>query len=167
MIDEYYSKDHSVLTLPVRFNDSLEYIVFHPDLKKIIFGYYYDMSLDNVIFPEKLESIRINACFNQSLLNVIFPENFKFLEFPYHYSTIINSTPLTLDTLPDTISKIIFSGISVPINNLPPTIKEIIIIWPKINDLIFLKIPFGCKITNGYNGKENIHNKLIKNKELL
>lgn len=124
------------------FNKSMDNVNLPLKLRTIEFGYEFNQSLDNVIFPESLEIITFGHYYEQSLLNIKFPENLKKLKFKNNYST------KTMQSIPDGIEIIYLDKIVKPLDNLPITLKEIIIcndIKNKNENLI--KIPWNCVIT--------------------
>jgi hypothetical protein len=112
------------------YTHSLEGMVFPSTLKKICLGYNYSHSLTNVKFPENLEEITFRG-------NILKP---------------------TIDSLPLGIKKINLDELTIEIDNLPSSLKEIVIHTTKYSCLkkqtnpntLLKKIPFGCKITKKY-----------------
>ena len=129
MLEEYYNKDKTILTLPDNFNESLDNVIFPDTLQSITFGYWFDQPLNNVKFPGSL--IKIN--------------------FSSRYEN------MTINSIPFSIIELKFQSIYKPITNLPINVKKIIIQNIKDSNLSLLKLPFGCELFDRNNEKINTY----------
>ena len=122
------------------FNGPVDNIVFHDVVETIEFGSSFNHPIDNVKWPPKLHTIEFGSSFNQPIHNIEWPPSLKTICFGRNFNQ-------SLDNLPDTITMLKFYSINMKINNLPPSLEQIIIYGKLGNSLENLgKIPFGCVV---------------------
>lgn len=143
--DKFYNEDKTKFKITEKFLERLPYNLFEKNrtLKKIDFGHEYNYIIDDIIFPDTIEILKFGYDFRRSLDKVILPPNLH---------TIIFSGPQIepLNNLPNTIKRLEFFKINIPLDNLPISLEEIIINDVKSCALFsaskIVKLPFGCKV---------------------
>ncbi len=144
-LEKFYNEYKTEFILPNDYKGDIPHNLFENNttLKLIDFGYNFNENIDNLIFPNSVEIIKFGYHFTQSVNKVNFPINLH---------TIIFNSPLIvpLNNLPNTIKRLEFFKIDVPLDNLPISLEEIIINDVKICAYFsaskIKKLPFNCKI---------------------
>jgi hypothetical protein len=168
-----YNDETKTLTIkyefPSNISNEIEKIVFHKyslfnkkldnlpqRITHLTFGKYFNQKIDKL--PKNLKYLKIGWYFQNE---IILPKNLKYLEIGWCFKNEI-ILPKTLkelsltcnnnliNNIPEHIEKIYiwFSNddkYDKKVENLPLTIKEIVIENEKFKD--YIKIPFGCVLT--------------------
>lgn len=118
-------------------NDLSNIIYFPLNLKYLSLPLFYN-KINKCIFPQFLEILSFSCCDDQVLKDNLIPSS-------THTVIIRGSHNLILNSLPDTITTIIFTDLYQEITNIPPFISKIKLRKKKEAKFI-KKIPFGCEI---------------------
>jgi hypothetical protein len=144
------------LTFGYYFNKKIDNLP--KNLTHLTFGYYFNQKVDN--FPKNLTHLTFDHYFNKKLDNL--PKNLKYLQIKWYYNNKIilpkslKELSLTcnndlINNIPEHIEKVYilfyyYNEVkNKKIENLPPTIKEIVIEDDKFKK--YIKVPFGCILT--------------------
>lgn len=147
------------------------------NLQELIFGYGYNHSIFKNTLPKKLLKLTFGHSFNSEFFCPL-PTHITYLFFGHNYNRIIEKDVLprnlkilyfygsinnsnTINMLPDTVEEIALYNLKADISNLPLFFKKVKImanIYENYDDIVKIKVPFGCVITNKSNTEINIYN---------
>jgi hypothetical protein len=149
-------KNLTHLTFGMKFNQKIDNLP--KNLTYLTFGDIFNKKVDNL--PKNLTHLTFGVNFNQKIDKLY--KNLKYLQMGWHFQNKI-ILPKTLkelsltcnnnliNNIPEHIEKIyIYFSVynedgNTKVENLPSTIKEIVIEDEKFKD--YIKIPFGCVLT--------------------
>lgn len=147
-----------------------------PDnLHELIFGHDFNQNILKNTLPKNLENLTFGHEFNSEICCSL-PSSILFLKFGHNYGRMIGRDVLprklnilyfhgsknnskTINMLPETVEEIALYNLEADITNLPLFFKKVKImanIYEKWDEVLKIKVPFGCVITDKFNAEINI-----------
>lgn len=118
--DKFYNEDKTEFKITEKILERIPHNLFEKNrtLKIIDFGYDYNYIIDDIIFPDTIEILIFGSNFRRSIDKINYPPNLHTIIF--RASLIV-----PLNNLPNTIKRVEFFQINVPLDNLPISLEEI------------------------------------------
>jgi hypothetical protein len=141
------------------FNQEISVNLLPNTLNKITFGFGYNTEIKKGVLPKSITYLKLGYNYNHEICIGVLPKNLKHLSISnYKYVpssaiypsnlkilTISNNVSTILDNLPF-IQCLIIYGLKNPINNLPSTLRKIIIYGTLTPEIYLPRLPFDCVI---------------------
>jgi hypothetical protein len=117
--------------------DGKEYLKIPKYIEKIYFTKNFNEKIDNLEIPNSVHTIYFSKWFDNNLFNLKINDNVV-LEFEK-----LNKNPA--DSLPVNLKTLILDYLDFPLENLPPTLENLILKRGETHYKIS-KIPYGCQV---------------------